>query len=66
MLFNVSWKRYERSDDSSSHPQSEGAAENAQENPKRLQHRHDVKGVTVVSLWLVCHYRPEITQNTTT
>lgn len=49
-------KRYESSDDSSCHSQSKRAAEDSEENPKRLQHRHDLKGVTVVSFWLVCYY----------
>lgn len=54
-------KRYQSSDDSGGHSQSKGAAENSKENPKRLQHRHDLKRVAVVSLWLVRHDRPDMT-----
>lgn len=52
-------KRYDSSDDSSGHAQSEGAAENTQEHSERLEHCHDLKGVAVVSLWLVGYYRSE-------
>ena len=58
---NKTMKRYESSNNSGGHPQSKGAAENSEENPKRLQHRHDLKRVAVVSLRLVCHDRPDVT-----
>lgn len=57
-------KRYKSGDDPGGHPQSKGAAENSQENPKRLEHGHDLEGVTVVALWLVGDYGPEIYQKT--
>lgn len=55
-------KRYESGDDPGGHSQSEGAAENPEEHPERLQHRRDLKRVAVVPLWLVGHYRPETTR----
>lgn len=58
-------KRYESGDDSGGHSESKGAAENSEENPKRLQHGHALEGVTVVPLRLVRYYGPDITQNTT-
>lgn len=50
---------YDGGDNAGGHAQSEGSAENTQKHSKRLEQRHDLKGVAVVSLWLVGYDRPE-------
>lgn len=50
-------KGYDGSDNPSGHAQRKGAAENTQKHSKGLEHCHDLKGVAVVSLWLVGYYR---------
>lgn len=54
-MLRDTWEGYESRHDSRRHPESEGAAEDAQEDAEGLEQRHGLEAVAVVSSRLVGH-----------